>query len=190
MITVVSTTSSASCRCCRHRLTAGAVSHHDLSSTISANWCTLFSGKPNRFCTTEVSSRILSNAQPCVARGSINSIVSASETSSRRPRHPQAQWGLSLCGHGHVHLAIETLLLMDLHRGGSSPLARPPLGQGTDSKQTPSSYTVWMVDVGVSNAAGAYTLDQNLEYGEPLPFRCLLDAGAWCCLTTALVLNM
>ena len=44
---------------------------------------------------------------------------------------------------------VETLILMDLHRESSSPLARQPLGQGTDSEQTPSSYTVWMVGVGV-----------------------------------------
>ena len=50
---------------------------------------------------------------------------------------------------GHVYLMIETLTLMDLHRGGSSPLARLPLGQGTDSEQTPSSCTVWTVGVGV-----------------------------------------
>ena len=84
---------------------------------------------------------------------------------------------------------IETLILMDLHRGGSSPLARQPLGQGTDSEQTPSSNTLdgrcWCF-----NRPGAFSLDQNLEYGEPLPFLCLLDAGAWCCFTTGITTTL
>ena len=71
---------------------------------------------------------------------------------------------------------------MDLHRGGSSPLARLLLGQGTDSEQTPSSYTVWMVGVGVHTvgmvSTGVHTLDQNIEYEGPLPFLCF--AGCCC----------
>ena len=56
-------------------------------------------------------------------------------------RHPQAQWGLSLYSHGHVYLMIETLILMDLHHGGSSPL-----GQGlTLGKLHPLVPSGWSV---------------------------------------------
>ena len=80
---------------------------------------------------------------------------------------------MSLNGHGHVYLMIETLILVDLHRGGSSPWARLPLGQGTDSEQTPSSYTVWMVGVGVP----VYTRSKPGVWGT---FAVSVFAGGWC----------
>ena len=68
------------------------------------------------------------------------------ETSSRRPPQPQAHWGVSRHGHGHVYLMIERLSLMDLHRGGSSPLARLPHSQGlTLSKLRPLFPSGWPV---------------------------------------------
>ena len=156
----------------RHRLTAGAVSHHELSSTISANRCTLFSGKPHRFCTTDVSSRILSTSQP--SRVLINSVVSASR------RHPGDLVTLKLtevCRFmGHLHLMIETLILMDLHRGGSSPPAHLPLGQGTGSEQTPSSCTVWVV-VGVPTQLARIHSIKPRAWGT---FAVSVLAGCWC----------
>ena len=66
---------------------------------------------------------------------------------------------------------------MDFNRGGSSPLARLPLSQGADSDQTLSSYSVWMVGVGVPTQLARITLDHDLEYGEPLSCLCFLLHG-------------
>ena len=85
--TGVSTTSSMSFRCNRHRLTAGAVSHHELSSTISANArCSLWDAKPflhNR--------RVFTNPQRCatVPGQSIHQLCRICF--------------VSLYGHGHVY---------------------------------------------------------------------------------------
>ena len=73
---------------------------------------------------------------------------------------------------------IETLILMDLHRGGSSPLTRLPLSQLTDSEQTPSSVSVWTVRVGVPTQVARIHSIKNLEFGEPFAVSVL--AGCWC----------
>ena len=69
-------------------------------------------------------------------------------------------------------------------------LARLPLGQGTDSEQTPSFFYRLDGRCWCSDRAGAFTLDQNREYGEPLPFLCLLDARAWCCVKTGITTTL
>ena len=67
---------------------------------------------------------------------------------------------------------------MDLHCGGSSPLAHLPLGQGTDSEQTPSCHTVWVVGVGAPPQLAR-------KHSRPKPrvrgtFTVPVLAGCWC----------
>ena len=107
-------------------------------------------------------------------------------TSSRRPRHPQAERGLSLCATG-------TSLSWSRRRftftvAVSSPLARLPLGQGTDSEQTPSSYTVWVVGFDVPTQLARKHSIKIWSMVNLCRFcACwMLDAGAWCCLTTGI----
>ena len=96
---------------------------------------------------------------------------------------------LSFYGHGHVYLMIETLVLMDLRRGRSWPLARLPLGQGAGSEQLhPLIPSGWSVLV-FQPSWRVYTRS-NLEYGEHLPFLCLVDAGTWRCLTTGITTTL
>ena len=122
--------------------------------------------------------RVYKNPKHCVTVQSLHQLCRRCfETSSRRPRHPQAQWGLSLYGHGHVQLMIEILIMIDLHRGGSSPLACLPLGQGTDIEQTPSSYTVWMIRVGVPTRLARIRWIKTWSMGT---FAVSVLAGCWC----------
>ena len=71
---------------------------------------------------------------------------------------------------------IETLVLMDLHRGVRRHWHIYHSVKGLTLSKLhlllPSGWSVLVFE------ADAYTLDQNPGCGEHLPFRCSLDAGA------------